>query len=707
MAGTKLILPPEEQRTKEWEQSFIDHYWLGLGDTTQIKTTNPFSLRTQDDIENPHVFILKLMSNPDNFGFTVKHLFGKRLAPFQLAIQRELWKRPFPMLLASRGGSKSFSLALYAMLRALFNQGSRIVVVGAAFRQAKVVFDYCQDLWDNAPVLQDLVGLDKKNGPRRDVDRCSLRMGDSIIVALPLGNGEKIRGQRANIILSDEFASIPVDIFETVVRGFAAVSSSPVEKLRGEARRAAIKALGKWTEAHTELYEGKLASNQTVVSGTAYYAFNHFYEYWKRYKAIVESKGDPRKLEQIFNGAVPEKFNWKDYSIIRIPVQMLPPGFMDEKQIAQAKATVHTGIYMMEYGCVFATDSNGFYRRSLIEKCVVGKPGNPIEHPSCGTINFHAVLKGDPREQYVIAVDPASEHDNLAIVVLEVHSDHRRIVHCWTTNRKRFKAIAKAGLTQIDDYYRYAARKIRELMKVFPTLRLAIDSQGGGVAIMEALQDASCLEPGERKLLPTIDPLKEKETDAMVGDHIIEVISFASSEWVSYANHGMRKDFETRELLFPAFDPAAIALAIDEDKATGRIKVDIEGNVERLYDTLEDCTLSIEELKDELASIVHTQTGVSLRDRWDTPETKEAGGKKGRLRKDRYSALLMANAVARQLARAPVEPTYKPMGGFARGIVDSWAGKAPQGQMYIGPSWWTENVRGTYGAAVTRGGDAF
>jgi hypothetical protein len=697
--------------TDEWLEQYQEHRWLNLGDVSKIRVVNPFDHRTPYDIENPHVFVLDLMRRPENFGFTCKVLFGKTMAPFQLAILRELWARAFPMLIGSRGMGKSFILAVYAMLRGLFHQGSKIVICGAAFRQAKVVFDYCQDLWDNSPVLRDVVGSDKKNGPRRDVDRCSLRMGDSLIVALPLGDGTKIRGQRANIIIADEFASIPKDIFETVVRGFAAVSLDPVAQYRAEMKKVALKELGLWTPAHDALEEDAgVTSNQTIISGTAYYAFNHFHDYWKQYKAIVESRGDRQRLEEIFKGEVPREFNWKAYSVIRVPVHCLPPRFMDEQQIAQAKATVHVGTYQMEYGAVFANDSNGFYKRSLIESCVVGNPAAPaVEHPSCGPVRFQAAVKGVPGRHYVMGVDPASEQDNFSVVVLECWPDHRRTVHCWTTTRARYKAKLKRGLTDAGDFYGYAARKIRELLRDFPCDRVAIDSQGGGRAVLEALQDPDKLLPGERPLLPVVDPDDPKDTDAVAGDHLIEVVEFARADWVRDANHGMRKDFEDRALLFPEFDTVLAALSHEADKEAGRVKAkDDDVTYEKLYDTLEDCMLEIEELKRELSTIVHTQTGATLRDRWDTPETKQAGGKKGRLRKDRYSALLMANMVGRTLQRAPKQPEYQGAGGFARQIAGDRAGsRGSAGPLYAGPAWFTEPANalarsGGFGASVGR-----
>jgi len=105
------------------------------------------------------------------------------------------------------------------------------------------------------------------------------------------------------------------------------------------------------------------------------------------------------------------------------------------------------------------------------------------------------------------------------------------------------------------------------------------------------------MQEGEISLWPTIDPDKEKDTDGNPGLHILEMIQFAKSDWVTEANHGMRKDFEDKVLLFPYFDAATIGLAISEDKLR-----------DRKYDTLEDCVMDIEELKDELSMIVMSQT---------------------------------------------------------------------------------------------------
>ena len=225
---------------------------------------------------------------------------------------------------------------------------------------------------------------------------------------------------------------------------------------------------------------------------------------------------------------------------------------------------------------------------------------------------------------------------------------------------------------------------------------IAIDAQGGGIAIMEALHDKNVLREGEHPLWPHIkyeddkDPFywesKNKPTDGEAGLHILHMIQFAKSEFTFKANHNLRKDLETQSLLFPKFDTILLSEAITDDKIANRH-----------YDTLEDCVLEIESLKDELATIEHTQTS-SGRDRWDTPETVEAGGRKGRMRKDRYSALLMCNEVGHCLENKLEGQEHKFIGGYANPHTPTKKG----GQLYTGPEHLVKQMGGIYGMGVRR-----
>jgi hypothetical protein len=1032
--------------------------------------TNPLFMNTGDTLSA----ILDVIRDPIYLPYTCQHIFDIDLLPIHHAMLLEIFNHPFPMLVASRGFGKTFGLALYIMYRLLINQGIKIVVVGAAFRQAKHVYEYCKTIWNRASVLRSICPKDGNSGPRAVPDRCSMRIGESVATFLPLGNGDTIRGERAHITIADEFSMIPVEVYETVIKGFGAVSQDPIGNVKQLAKIGRMKDLGLWNEKNKDKF-ASLKYNQAVIAGTAYYSFNSFYHYFSRYKKIIESQGDETKLRDIYPHGVPEHFDHNDYCIIRIPEELIPPGFLDLKQLSQTEAMTSESVYMMEYkacllagteivtdlglkkiedveigdmilthkgrfrpvvetmnrsysgdvvkfkskynnreinvtsnhpffyngdwidinsftkndnvqfsnllefrgssnirlsdytdnvlhtivdgieyiypkpsrsknhidkfkkfkscipenikldyhfgvivgyyasegsvgaegrqtnfaldghkdlsleyfiqelseailfvfgkhikkyynkednicsvninsrlvsdllkkicpgicydksidpkilysnkdfmkgllvgywhgdGCLnpnrmvvgcsnksllsqirlcmsyfgfitslldgsppgvavfrgkeyktnqsynlvlsktqmlewvkflhnidyypnvksqyvnskitefskykynglvynlevdedhsyslinacvhncFPEDSTGFFKRSLIESCVIKdimEIGNETVHP------FRASLRGGREVTHVFAIDPASEKDNLAIVILACYPNYRKILYCWTIRKEILREKIGKKLVEDQEYYGYCARKIRDLMKSFQCDLISIDSQGGGHQLLEALGDKKNMLAGELPIyLVTPDhqfsDQKERDTDMLPGLHIVELVNFSLASYVVESNHGLRKDMEDKVLLFPLFD--AIALAKAEH---------IDNDPNKLYDTLEDCMLEIEELKDELSTIVHTQVGQSMRDRWDTPEVKLAENKKGRLRKDRYSALLMGNMAARRLQRKIEPPALKTVGGFAGSIL-----KREDGPLYAGPSWFTDKVNTSiYGNSVRRNG---
>jgi hypothetical protein len=219
-------------------------------------------------------------------------------------------------------------------------------------------------------------------------------------------------------------------------------------------------------------------------------------------------------------------------------------------------------------------------------------------------------------------------------------------------------------------------------MDLFPIVHIAMDAQGGGYAVSEALHDINQLKPGESPIWPIIDPDDPQPSDDEKGLHILEMCSFSKYDWYSGANHGLRKDLEDKAILFPRFDPITIGLSIEEDKANNR-----------LYDTLEDCVMEIEELKNELA-LIEVTASVNGRERWDTPEVKIGVNKKSRMRKDRYSALMMANMAARSFSFEEKQQTYNYYGGFSNRSDPHT--KSKDAATFSGPNWFTEQMNGVY-----------
>lgn len=460
------------------------------------------------------------------------------------------------------------------------------------------------------------------------------------------------------------------EIFENVISGFGAVEDSPQDKVAARLEKEFNILFG---IDDFQRKDDQDISNQIVISGTAYYYFNHFAEYWNKWKSIVLSQGDPEKLESLFPNGIEEAFDWRDYSVIRLPYSFLPPGYMDAANIARSKATLHKSLFDMEFGAVFSKDSDGFFKATLIESCIANLK-NSIEK-KIGLVNFLPKLSGDSTRKYYMGVDTASQVDNFAIVIIEAYQDHRRIVYCWTTNARIFKEAKKTKSIEETDFFRYCSRKIRDLLSKFSIDTIAIDSQGGGRTIYESLHDKNSLKPGEQMIWEKHEPGVIKDTDQEEGLHIVEMVNFAKQEYMSSSNHGLKKDFEDKICLFPEYNPAILAAY---------------SNLGFGYaEEMEDCIEDIEELKKELTQIVVTTTA-NGRERFDTPEVKISGSEKSRARKDRYSALLMANMSCRT--------DYHEENDYSSRSIEQMANRSMERRDVdiIGPAWLVDRYKGMY-----------
>src|SRR5690606_1088810 len=108
-------------------------------------------------------------------------------------------------------------------------------------------------------------------------------------------------------------------------------------------------------------------------------------------------------------------------------------------------------------------------------------------------------------------------------------------------------------------------RKIRNLMKTFPCIRIGMDAQGGGRGVEEALHNPKNLEPNsnEQLIWPIIIEDEPQITDNMPGLHILELIEFANYEWTSGANNGLRKDLEDKSIRVPRYDGISLGMAYE------------------------------------------------------------------------------------------------------------------------------------------------
>jgi len=572
-----------------------DYYWENEVDPELL--INPL---TQGEwttkIEEPFFEIAGLSYY--SLGWACKYILNTELAAYQTAFLYMLWTKKYPLLLASRGASKTFTLAVYATLRALFDQGSKVVIVSATFRQAKHIFTEIENIYKRAPLLRACV----REKPRKSVDHCIFKVGDSTITALPMGNGDGIRGQRASHIIVDEVDSVDPETMHVVVRGFAATQLNPMAKIKEAARRKreGLKKVRKVGEG-----------NQIVIAGTAGFTGGNFHKLYQQYETIVASEaiGYGYEVADKLGQDLGDMWvDYRDYGMIALPWFFVPEGMLDRDMISNAKMTMSTMLFNMEYNCIFADTSHGFFKHQDIMRAT-----------SSGQNGFVVKPNGTLGREYVMGVDPARTSDAFGIVIVEL-GNPRKVVYCYTS---------------INEPFTKNARHMLELMEKFNIVRVGMDLGGGGLAVEDFLQDPQMLDG--RSPIYRFD----EDNKSRPGKYILNMINF-ETRWIEDANFQLQKNIEDREILFPS-------QTLSGKKYKGE-NIDV---MEEIHNEIEAC-------KKELAQISVTQTITGKR-HFDIQPSLEDKKRKIKPRKDRYSALLIANFIAHEMAdyKNPQKDSYR------------------------------------------------
>lgn len=704
----KYLLNSQIGHPDEPSQEFDS--WLGLHDIASINIEYNPLLAPIDDVifeKHPGLFEANMLRNIDYLSYFTMLATEVELPPIQQVILRQIWTHAFPMLCFSRGASKSYTLGLYALIRCVLVPGSKIVVAGSVFRQSKGIFTYCEQIWKKSPILRSMV---KDSRIKFGLDMWEFHLGDSCILAIPIGNGEKVRGLRATTVIADEFAAHNPRIVEEVLSGFAAVKADPMTSYKEASRIKVLQEKGRDTRLQ-ELELSAQIGNQTIISGTADYHFNHYYTYWQKYCSIIKCKGNVKELAKL-GIQMENPDDYKKYMVARIPWWMtmvknqegkILGGFMSEEIINRQKTQMSVALFNKEYEAIFISDSDGFFKRSTIEGCTASERNIDLGLiPSYCPVTFEIQSSGIPEATYVMGVDVARMQDNFAIVINQVLETHQRIVYCWTTNENDYGKKLKANLTTESSYNAFCARHVRNLLNSFYCPYIAVDAQGGGRGLTDSLKDSNMLVDGDVPILPIIDPKKPADTDRMSGNHIIKHINYGAYNWIEPANYELLADMESKRLLFPNYDALTSELSIADDKRRlEKFKIqnpNISPNVIKLFDSMENIVDEIEQLKDELTSVIAVKSSDSIGSRlvWKVPDVRVDGKTKTVGKKDRYSALLMANWMGRRLMDAPKQADYN----YDGGLITQFSGNTHTSEPMYSSNLFTESVTDGFGTIV-------
>jgi DNA-binding transcriptional regulator WhiA len=272
-----------------------------------------------------------------------KDLLSTDLAWFQRKTLRDLWFKKYNLLLMSRGIGKTWLLGLFAVLYAMLHPNARIGVIAPSFKQTEFLFDKISGFYEECPYFRASVSKFSKTTYKAI---CKFHNG-SFVEGLPLGTGEKIRGQRYNIILIDEYAFVSEEIVKKVVRPMMNVKRKGVD-------------------------------NKYIISSTAYYTWNHFYLQYLLYNVMTVRK--------------PEMYGLHEYIFEDLKMVSDPPFELDDDVYEMMRMDTTEEMFSMENRCL--TDCNTIVCKDNTKNI---KDVSVSDKVLSGSGNFEKVLKTSKR----------------------------------------------------------------------------------------------------------------------------------------------------------------------------------------------------------------------------------------------------------------------------------------------------------------------
>jgi hypothetical protein len=233
---------------------------------------------------------------------------------------------------------------------------------------------------------------------------------------------------------------------------------------------------------------------------------------------------------------------------------------------------------MMEYEAAMVSDSDGFFKASLLDGSTINS-------------GFSIQLSGESGKEYVMGVDPnQGGAAACGIVIIELGAPHKAVF---------VKELKKKTTQQM-------VKEIQRLSDIFNVKRIFMDSQGGGNALKDLLEE------GYDKHEPILN-LEDEKNIGKSGKHILMMVN-PSTGWISDANFDTLALLENKRLKFPELPVSANPIA------------------ETLYE-------EVRKLKSQMLNIFISQTARGVV-HFDTP-------KKGQ-NKDLYSAFVLASWGAKE-----------------------------------------------------------
>lgn len=551
-----------------------------------------------------------------NLKFTTFILSGVRLAPYQSILVNSWFNRNFCLNILGRGCGKTFCAGVFAFLYCIFNPGHHILIVSATFRSSRRILEAIDKLAksEGGKLLAQTFNcpMSKKN------DMFFIEFGNGAKVsAVPLGNSDRLRGLRCNVLVLDEAGYISRATIETILIPFLSAASDIPEKMR--IRSIEDKLIKKGLMKEEERRKFDTASKMIMLS-SATFTFEYLYEVYKTYLERIQNNKDESR-----------------YFVSQLSYEVIPPDLLDKSITDEmTNGSMSESTVDREMRARFVNGSDGYFSAVKMQACTI--PDG--EYPICE-------FSGEKGARYVLGIDPSSSNgedsDHFAFCLMRIVKKSNgkevgMVVHQY--------AIAGGNMKDHISYFFY-------LLINFNIVYIVIDSSGGNnnefinsctnsELFKRAGIDLKDIEADFAKDDLTPLPKQIKKSYNLESKQIVQKQMFSSS-FLRSANEYLQACFDFQNILF-----------------AGRIK-SVDGAIDHVLDELPQIIKDHEEFKD-LSVLEFLELQDSLMDlvkkecalievkasnlgtlSYDLPSTVKRSKNKNRPRKDSYSALLLAN----------------------------------------------------------------
>ena len=574
--------------------------------------------------EEAKYLLYKFLRN--NIAFTSELFLGVKLFPFQAMAIKGMMVSDYSMFVFSRGMSKTFSTAVYVLMECLLNPNANIGVIAGSFRQSKQIFQKMEDI-----VSKPEASLIKECGFRiqKGTDQWTMTLGKARAIALPLANGERLRGFRFNRIVLDEFLTIPEKIFNEVIIPFLGVVENPIE--REELYNLESRVIDKGEMKEKDRYVWP--NNKLIILSSPSFKFEYMYKLYKKYEDLIfgqdieenedeDSKDDAYRL------------------IMQLSYDCAPKRLYDQNLLKQAKATMSEMQFKREFGAQFIDESDGYFRLSKMAACTIPDGESPAVE-----------IIGNSSDEYILAFDPNwagnTSADHFAMHVFKVDRDAQKIclVHSY--------AIAGVSLKQHMDYFLY-------LIQHFNIVGICGD-YNGGVQFINSCNESALFKDAKVKIGVVEVDLEKPEnwkSDILnfknqynLREKNYCILRKPTSNWIRNANEMLQAAIDHKRILFASraidshFDSQR-KKNIPIDKLKWDIKTPKASKGAMMIDLIDHQKYVVELTKSECANIevIGNPQGSQA---FNLPQNLRRQKGPNRARKDSYSALVLGNWFAK------------------------------------------------------------